>query len=79
MKSMFGDSIALFCTSDLPEGQSNKTPIESVEIDNLTKSVTADGETTETSQFRLTVTQKNGEKVIYTTVPVVTVTHTPST
>ena len=69
MKSMFEDPIALFCTSDLPEGQSNKTPIESVEIDNLT----------ETSQFKLTVTQKNGEKVIYTTVPVVTVTDAPST
>ena len=40
MKSKFEDPIALFCTSDLPEGQSNKTPIESVEIDNLTKSVT---------------------------------------
>ena len=69
MKSKFEDPIALFCTSDLPEGQSNKTTIESVEIDNLTM----------TSQFRLTVTQKNGEKVIYTTVPVVTVTDAPST
>ena len=72
MKSMFWDPIALFCTSDLPEGQSNKTPIESVEIDSLSSSDDDGSTVTSTEQYRLVITQKNGEKVIYTTVPNIT-------